>query len=137
MSMNNMTAPYINFQGRAREAMEFYHAAFGGQLSLFAMDEKGKPREAGPDDAIMYARLDSGGVVIVGSDGNPNYPPTVGDNIAIVLSGTDQAALTAAFEHLSQGGKVKMPIREAPWGGAAGWLSDKFGINWNVEVEKE
>ncbi len=32
------TAPYVNFQGRAREAMEFYHQILGGQLSLFAFD---------------------------------------------------------------------------------------------------
>jgi PhnB protein len=136
MGMKQTTAPYINFQGRAREAMEFYHGVFGGKLSLYAADEAGTPREAQPGDQIMYARLDADGVLLVGSDGHPKYPPTVGDNIAIVLSGTDRSALSAAFDKLAEGGQVKGPIRDAPWGGAAGWLKDRFGINWNIDIEK-
>jgi len=134
--MKQTTAPYINFQGRAREAMEFYHGVFGGNLSLYGMDESGKPREAQPGDSIMYARLDAEGVKLLGSDGNPKFPITRGDNIAIVLMGTDRSEMEAAFAKLADGGQVKGPIRDAPWGGAAGWLQDRFGINWNVDVEK-
>jgi PhnB protein len=135
--MKQMTAPYINFQGRAREAMEFYQGVFGGKLSLYAADEAGKPREAQPGDRIMYARLNAEGVVLLGSDGHPKYPPTAGDNMAIVLMGTDRSNLATAFDKLAEGGQVKGPIREAPWGGEAGWLMDRFGINWNIDVEKE
>lgn len=135
--MKQSTAPYINFQGRAREAMEFYHGVFGGKLSLYAMDETGRPRDAQSGDSIMYARLEAGGVTLIGSDGSPKFPITRGDNIAIVLTGTDRSAMEAAFEKLAEGGQVKGPIRDAPWGGAAGWLQDKFGINWNVDVERE
>lgn len=136
MGMKDRTAPYINFQGRAREAMTFYQAVFGGKLSLYAADKTGMPRDAQEGDPIMYARLEADGVLILGSDGNPSFPPTVGDHIAIVLMGTDRAALVTAFDRLAEGGKVKGPIREAPWGGAAGWLMDRFGINWNIDVEK-
>lgn len=137
MGMKQITAPYINFQGRAREAMEFYHDVFGGKLSLYAADQGGTPREAEPGEPIMYARLDADGVMLVGSDGNPKYRPTVGDHIAIVLMGTNRSALATAFEKLAAGGQVKGPLRAAPWGGEAGWLTDKFGINWNIDVEKE
>jgi PhnB protein len=136
MGMTEKTAPYINFQGRAHEAMDFYHDIFGGELSLYAADETGKPREAQQGDRIMYARLEADGVVLIGSDGHPKYPPTAGDNIAIVLMGTDREALVAAFDKLADGGEVKGPIRDAPWGGAAGWLRDRFGINWNIDIEK-
>ena len=134
--MKQTTAPYINFQGRAREAMEFYHSVFGGKLSLYGMDESGKPREAEPGDSIMYARLDADGVRLLGSDGSPKFPITRGDNIAIVLMGTDRGEMEVAFKRLAEGGQVKAPIRDAPWGGAAGWLQDRFGINWNVDVER-
>ena len=133
--MKQTTAPYINFQGRAREAMEFYHGVFGGKLSLYSMDETGKPGEAKPGDSIMYARLDAEGVRIIGSDGNPKFPVVRGDNIAIVLMSTDRSAMEAAYDKLAEGGQAKGPIRDAPWGGAAGWLQDKFGINWNIDVE--
>jgi uncharacterized glyoxalase superfamily protein PhnB len=45
--------------------------------------------------------------------------------------------MQAAFEKLAEGGKVKMPLTEGPWGGAAAWLADRFGINWNLDLEPE
>ena len=129
------TAPYINFQGRAREAFELYHRIFGGQLSLFAFDSTGKMKAATDADPIGYGRLVSDSVRVYGSDGNPDYPATPGDNVAITLAGPDEAALTRAFEELSEGGVVSMPLTKAPWG-TAGWLKDRFGINWNVDITR-
>lgn len=73
--MNQQTAPYINFQGQAREAMEFYHAAFWGKLDLYSADEQGRPRKAEPGDRIMHARLSADGVLLIGSDGHPSTRP--------------------------------------------------------------
>lgn len=129
-------SPYINFQGKAREAMEFYQSVLGGTLELYAAGEQGNAGPAGPGDRIAYARLDADGVHIVGSDGHPTYPPTVGDNMAIALSGTDAEQVTDMFNALAEGGKIKGPLREQPWGGATGYLVDRFGINWVVTVEK-
>lgn len=128
-------APYINFAGRAREAFEFYHGVFGGDLQLFAAGEGGRPKPAEAGERIMHARLDAGGVVIMGSDGHPSYPATVGDHIGLTLSGTDAADLGRKFDALAAGGQVKMKLTEQPWG-TAGWLADRFGINWNVDVER-
>jgi PhnB protein len=72
--MSTYLAPYINFQGRARQAMEHYHRVLGGKLEMFAADDQGRPTPAGPDDRIMYARLDFAGLVIIASDGSPKYP---------------------------------------------------------------
>ena len=70
------TAPYINFQGRAREAFEFYHRILGGKLTLVAFDSNGSMKAAGPSDPIGYGRLEADGMRIIGSDGNPDYPAT-------------------------------------------------------------
>jgi PhnB protein len=129
--------PYINFQGRAREAMEFYQHVLGGKLSLYSSDEHGKPKPAGAGDRIMYARLEADGIVMFASDGNPKYPATAGDHIGISVGGTDSAHLHRVFDGLAEGGQVKMPLTTGPWGGTAGWLADKFGINWNVDIESE
>jgi uncharacterized glyoxalase superfamily protein PhnB len=67
------SSPFVNFQGRAREAMEFYHKVLGGQLDLRTMNERGVPKPAGPGDRISYARLESDGALIIGSDGHPDY----------------------------------------------------------------
>jgi len=132
---NPYTAPYINFQGRAREALEFYHRILGGQLSLVTFDASGSVKAAGASDPIGYGRLVADEVRIYGSDGNPAYPSTHGDNIAVVLAGPDLTTLTKAFHVLAEGGTIALPLTEAPWG-TAGWLTDRFGINWNVDITK-
>src|SRR5437762_1112594 len=113
MIMNKIQlSPYINFQGRAREAMEFYQKVFGGNLDLQTSDERGAPKPAGEGDRIMYSRLEAEGVLIIGVDG---YPATVGDNIAIALGGTDRDQLTKIFGDLAESGTVKMPLTAQPW----------------------
>ncbi|MDB5176228.1 MAG: hypothetical protein JWM81_1086 [Candidatus Saccharibacteria bacterium] len=135
--MSNLAAsPYINFQGRAREAMEFYQTALGGTLELSTFTEEGAPKEAGPDDAIMHSVLAVDGLIIMGSDGMPAYPPTVGDNIAIALSGSDHELLSKAFDLLSEGGTVKQALKTESWGDSFGYFVDKFGINWMVNINK-
>jgi PhnB protein len=130
-------SPYINFQGRAREAMEFYHEVLGGNLELQTVDEQGVARPAGPGDSIVYSRLEADGVLIIAVDGHPDYPAKVGENMAIALGGTDKERLTKIFNDLAEGGKNKMPPTAQPWGADVGWLMDKFGINWTIYINKE
>jgi PhnB protein len=129
-------SPYVNFQGRAREAMEFYQKVLDGNLVLQTVDERGVSRPAGPGDSIMYSRLEAEGVRIIGVDGRPDFPPTVGDNMALALGGTDKDRLTQIFNGLAEGGRIKMPLTEQPSGTNVGYLLDKFGINWMVNIEK-
>lgn len=110
-------SPYVNFHGRAREAMAAYHQALGGKLDLQAL------------------RLEIDGAVIIGSDGHRDYPPHAGNNMAIALGGTDRDRLTKAFNDLAEGGKVQMQLARQAWGGESGWLVDRFGITWTVNIE--
>lgn len=129
-------SPYINFKGQAREAMEFYQKVLGGKLDLLTFNPDGAPKPAGPGDGIMHAHLDADGAVIMGTDGMPDYPPTVGDNWAVTLSGNDRERLTKAFEQLSEGGNVKQTLKQESWGDTFGWVEDKFGINWMINISK-
>jgi PhnB protein len=118
--------PFINFQGRAREAIELYQKVLGGKLDL----------QPGPNGRIGQARLEADGVLIIASDGHPDYPTKVGENLALSLSGTDQARLTRIFNALADGGRVNMPLAKQPWGGEVGWLVDRFGISWTVNIQQ-
>ena len=118
-------SPYVNFQGRAREAMEFYEKALGGKADL----------QTGPDGRVGYARLEADGALIVGSDGHPKFAPTIGDNMAIALNGTDKEQLSRAFTALAEGGQLKGPLTKQPSGAEVGYLMDKFGINWIVSID--
>ncbi|HEY7637162.1 MAG TPA: VOC family protein [Gemmatimonadales bacterium] len=119
-------SPFINFQGRAREAMEQYQKVLGGKLEI----------QAGPDGRIGQARLETDGVLVIGSDGHPDYPAKVGENMALSLAGTDGPRLTRIFSDLAEGGKVNMPLAKQPWGGEVGWLVDRFGIAWTVSIHQ-
>ncbi len=129
-------SPYVNFQGRAREAMEFYQRVLGGTLDLKTMNAAGAYAPAGPGDSISYARLDVDGTQIIGVDGHPDYPAKAGENLAIALHGTDKGRLTSIFNGLAEGGHSKMPLTEQAGGVAVGWLTDQFGINWTITVGK-
>lgn len=136
--MSNISAnPYINFQGHTREALEFYHQALGGEIVLLAADSQGPPKIAGPADPIMHGALTSDGLLIMGSDMDPSHPPTVGDNVAIALSGSDHDRLSLAFEKLSAGGAVMQPLKIESWGDSFGYFVDKYGINWMVNITSE
>jgi PhnB protein len=68
------------------------------------------------------------------ADSAPHAEVTVGNNVNLSLSGDDDATLTKYFEGLSAGGTVTQPLETAPWGDKFGMLTDKFGINWLVNV---
>lgn len=129
-------SPFVNFQGRAREAMGYYHQLLGGQLELQTMTAQGTSKPAGPGDRISHARLEADGAVILGSDGHPDYPPKVGDSMAIAIGGSDSARLTRIFNGLAEGGRVLMPLSPQSGGAQVGWLSDRFGVHWMVSVAK-
>jgi PhnB protein len=57
-----------------------------------------------------------------------------GSRISMALSGDNTAELTGYFEKLAQGGTVKMPLAQAPWGDSFGMVRDRFGINWMVNI---
>ena len=57
-----------------------------------------------------------------------------GANISMSLSGDNEAELTGYFQKLSAGGTLGMPLEKAPWGDTFGMCTDKFGVNWLVNI---
>ena len=128
--------PYLNFRDRAREAMEFYHSVFGGELTMQTFKEFNASQDPSEDDKIMHAQLEAGDIVFMAAD-TPNsmdYEP--GTNFNMSLSGEDEPRLRGYFEKLSDGGTVVMPLDQAPWGDTFGMVNDRFGIRWLVNVSK-
>jgi PhnB protein len=116
--------------------MEFYHTVLGGNLDLQTVNQQGVSRPAGPGDRIGHARLEADGATIIASDGHPDYPAKVGENMAIALAGADKDRLTRMFNALAEGGRIQMPLAGQPWGPEVGWFMDKFGVNWTVNIDK-
>jgi PhnB protein len=102
--------------------MALYHRVLGGALDM----------QAG--ESVRHAQLEIDGAVIIATDGHPDYPAKVGENVCLSLSGTDRDRLTRIFNELAEGGRVQMPLAKQPWGTEVGWLADRFGILWTVNI---
>jgi len=127
--------PYISFQNNAREAMDFYHSVFGGNLTLNTYGDGGMSEDPSEADKLMHAMLEAeNGFVLMGADTPNSMTTTQGDNISISLSGEDDAELRGYWEKLTEGGQVVQPLEVAPWGDAFGMVTDKFGIHWMVNI---
>lgn len=130
--------PYLMFDGKCREAMEFYKSIFGGELTMQTFGEAGAPVSDAAKDQMMHADLQSDSLRLMASDGGTGTgttdPISIGNNISISLSGEDEDKLTNYFNGLTKDGKTDQPLVKAPWGDTFGMLTDKFGIHWMVNI---
>jgi PhnB protein len=126
--------PYLTFKDQAKEAMEFYHSVLGGELKVSTFGEGDPNADEAEKDLVMHAVIENGPLTFMASDGGAHHPVTVGNNMSMSLSGEDEEALTKYYNGLSDGGKVTMPLAKAPWGDQFGMFTDKFGINWMVNI---
>ncbi len=129
--------PYINFKDNAREAMEFYKSVFGGELTVTTFKEGGAPAQGPTADLVMHAMLVVGPeMTIMASDTPPEmtYKPAAGVGMSLSGDNSDEEKLTGYWNKLSVGGTPFMPLGKAPWGDTFGMLTDKFGINWLVNI---
>ncbi len=129
--MQSKLDPYISFKDNARAAMEFYKTVFGGNLTMNTFQEF----HAGDSDLIMHAMLEGeNGIRFMAADTPPGMEYREGANISMSLSGEDEAELRGFWRKLSDGATITMPLENAPWGDTFGMLTDKFGINWMVNI---
>lgn len=133
--MPTLLNPYLSFRDTAKQAMEFYQSVFGGELSLNTFGEFHASEDVAEQDKIMHGMLTApNGLVLMGADTPNGMQLNVGDNISVSLSGADETELNGYWEKLSAGANVTMPLGDAPWGAKFGMLTDKFGINWMVNI---
>jgi len=133
--MQTRLNPYISFRSNAREAMEFYHSVFGGNLSISTFKEYQASQDPSDDHLVMHAMLEApNGLTLMGADTPSRMEFHGGGDFSISLSGDNEPELTGYFQKLSAGGTVTEPLVKAPWGDTFGMLTDKFGINWMVNI---
>lgn len=132
-------APYIFFKGNAREAFEFYKSVFGGELYLQTNDQvpKNVQEQVGVNDQnrnqIMHAKLEGGAVTLLGSDTSGASPEA--KKISLCLGGADEEKLRKIFDDLCVGGKIFQPLTKMFWGDFFGSFTDKFGVEWMVNIQ--
>jgi PhnB protein len=139
-----MTAvnPYLNFNGNTEEAFNFYKSVFGGEF-LAVMRFKDNPQcgeiSEADKERIMHIALSIGnGNILMATDSLESLGQklTVGNNFYICLSPDTKEEADRLFNGLSDGGKIEMPIQDMFWGAYWGSFTDKFGVQWMVNYEK-
>ena len=133
--MQSILNPYLSFKDNTREAMEFYRAVFGGKLQLNTFKELNASQDPSEDNMIMHSVLEAdNGITIMASDTPSRMEYRAGTNMSMSLSGDNEAELKAYFEKLSAGGMVTMPLEKAVWGDSFGMCTDKYGVQWLVNI---
>lgn len=136
-NMASRLNPYLNFNGNARQALEFYQSVFGGNLSISTFADFGSTDS--PDaDKVMHGMLETAaGYTVMAADHSSDmgeyHPPS---GFGISLSGDDADALRSHWEKLSTGGSTTMPMQKQAWGDEFGIVVDKFGITWLVNISQ-
>jgi PhnB protein len=133
--------PWINFNGNAEEAFNFYKSVFGGEFTKITrfkdLSSPEFPVAEKEANKIMRIALPIGKNILIAND----VPESVGqvsenENRSKILIGTEsKAEADKLFNGLSAGGAVEMPIADSPWGSYFGMFRDKFGIEWMVEFD--
>jgi PhnB protein len=148
MSINAVT--HLNFRGNARQALEFYHSVFGGDLSIITYADFGAPKDTPGADKVVWGQVAAASGFRVMAYDVPMAEQSLqsishstrresGMTITeapffISLRGTDVAEISALWKKLSEGATVVEQIAQSQWAPLFGMLTDHFGITWVVDV---
>lgn len=129
--MTFQATPYMQFNGQASEALDFYHDVFGGTLDV--MRYKDMPMEGmeGDPEWVMHGSLTlDNGVTFFAADSPGSHGH---GNVAICVWGDDASQLEQFHSRLQEGGEVQIPFDASPWGAYFGQVIDSYGIVWMLE----
>lgn len=121
--------PYLNFNGNAAEALDFYSRALNGEV-VFQQPFGDMATEESYKEKIMHATFEAGNLKFMVSDCPPGVSVSSGDQVSLSLNFTDLESIEKTFEALSAGGNVTMPMQDTFWGARFGMTKDKFGVHW-------
>jgi PhnB protein len=129
--------PYLFFEGRCQEAIDFYSRTLGAtavmQMAFKDSPEPtGQPPEAG--DKVMHATVRIGETEVFMSDGRCSGAPTF-QGFSLSLNPADDAAAGSVFAALADGGTVTMPLGKTFFASSFGMVKDRFGVGWMVMVQ--
>ena len=129
--------PYLIFDGRCEEALEFYKKAIGAEV-VRVLRNKDNPEPAPPgtlppgsENKIMHSTFRVGETTIMASDGYAKGNPRF-EGFSLSLSAANDAEAERLFKALAEGGQVRVPLAKTFFSSKFGMLADKFGVGWIV-----
>lgn len=126
--------PYLFFDGRCDEALEFYKTALAAEI-LMVMHYKDSPDQSQCNpatlDKVMHASFRVGGSTVLASDGHCEGKAKF-EGFSLTINADSDAEAQRLFAALSEGGEVRMPLSETFFATSFGMLADRFGVGWMV-----
>lgn len=136
-----LAQPYLNFDGRCEEALDFYKQAIGAEiLCLMRLSESPEPCDPamvppGSENKVMHSSFKIGDSTLLATDcGCSGQTKFSGFSICITAADPDHAS--RLFAALSEGGRVEMPLGKTFFSPSFGVLEDRFGLSWMVYVDQ-
>ena len=129
--------PYLMFDGRCQEALDFYRKSIGAEVTgLMRFKECPEPKmcPAGSGEKVMHASFRVGDTTLMASDGRCEGRPNF-QGISLTISVPDTAKAQRLFAALSDGGKVQMPLTKTFYSPLFGMVADRFGVSWMILTE--
>jgi len=132
--------PYLFFDGRCEEAVEFYRSALGAEVTML-MRWKDSPDPCpegmlppGSENKVMHTSLRIGETVVMASDGRCQGQPNF-HGFALSIAAPTEAEADRLFGALADGGKVQMPMGKTFFSPRFGMVADRFGVSWMIIVQ--
>jgi len=126
--------PYLFFEGRAEEALEFYQKSLGAKVeAVIRYKENPDPKHNPPNsgDKVMHCNFRIGDTQVMASDGNCSGKPNF-QGFSLTFNAKDEADAKRRFNALAEGGQVNLPLSETFFAKSFGMVADRFGLNWMV-----
>ena len=126
--------PYLFFEGRTEEALEFYKQKLGAKVdALMRYKDNPEPQYNPPNSAnkVMHALFRIGDTKVMASDGNCAGKASF-QGFALTINAASPAEAKQRFDALAEGGQVQMPLNETFFAKSFGMVADRFGVSWMV-----
>ena len=127
--------PYLFFDGRCEEAIEFYRKTLGAEVEmLMRFKENPEPGNNPPGgEKIMHASIRIGKSRVMLSDGHSTGKPNF-QGFSLSFTASDEAEADRLFAALADGGQVRLPLGKTFFSPRFGMLADRFGVSWMIIV---
>jgi len=130
--------PYVFFDGKCDEALQFYQRALGAKVNaLMRFSEAPDQSQIKPEskNKVMHAAFQIGETEILASDGYCLGAPAF-QGFALTINAANSAEALKLFTGIAEGGKIQMPLDKTFFAASFGIAVDKFGVNWMVISDK-
>lgn len=130
--MARSVTPFLMFEGSAEEAMRFYVSLFPrSEVRQIERYGNGGP---GKEGTVKRADFVVAGQEVICIDSPAHHAFTFTPSMSLFVECDGEAELADAFAQLSAGGAVLMPLGDYGFSKQFGWVNDRFGVSWQLNL---